>query len=88
MAGIERRDIGSKLVGRHLVGQIGGEAGIRREVNLRHLVLRATRIESGRQDIFQMYIDRYKDNYPDIIAGFPPIEEFSKGGALFELVGR
>jgi hypothetical protein len=50
--------------------------------------MRATRIESGRQDIFQMYIDRYKDNYPDIIAGFPPIEEFSRGGALLELVRR
>jgi len=50
--------------------------------------MRATRIESGREDIFQMYIDRYKDNYPDIIAGFPPIEEFSQGAALFELAGR
>lgn len=30
--------------------------------------MRATRIEPGRQDIFQMYIDRYKDNYPEIIA--------------------
>ena len=50
--------------------------------------MRATRIESGRQDIFQMYIDRYKDNYPDIIASFPPIEEFSRGGALLELVRR
>ena len=50
--------------------------------------MRATRIESGREDIFQMYIDRYKDNYPDTIAGFPPIEEFSQGAALFELAGR
>ena len=48
----------------------------------------ATRIQSGRQDIFQMYIDRYKDNYPDIIAGFPPVEEFAKGAALFELNRR
>ena len=50
--------------------------------------MRATRIEPGRQDIFQMYIDRYKDNYPEIIATFPPVEEFSQGGALFELVSR
>ena len=50
--------------------------------------MRATRITSGRSDIFQRYIDRYKDNYPEIIASFPPIDEFSAGGALFELVRR
>ena len=50
--------------------------------------MRAARITSGRQDIFQMYIDRYKDNYPEIIASFPPIEQFAQGGALFELVDR
>ena len=49
--------------------------------------MQATRIE-GRQDLFQMYIDRYKDNYPDIIASFPPIEQFAQGGALFELAAR
>ena len=42
----------------------------------------------GRQDIFQMYIGRYKGNYPEIIAGFPAIEEFARGGALCERVGR
>jgi hypothetical protein len=35
-----------------------------------------------------MPVDRYKDNYPEIIATFPPVEEFSQGGALFELVSR
>ena len=50
--------------------------------------MRATRIQSGRQDIFQMYVDRYKEKYPEIIASFPPIEEFSQGGALFELSSR
>ncbi len=50
--------------------------------------MRATRIESGPREIFQKYIDRYKDNYPEIIEGFPPMEEFSKGAALFELAGR
>ena len=50
--------------------------------------MRATRIAAGREDMFQKYIDRYKDNYPEIIASFPPIEEFSQGAALFELVSR
>jgi hypothetical protein len=50
--------------------------------------MRATRLEPGRQDIVQKYIDRYKDDYPDIIADFPPVEEFSQGAAVFELVSR
>jgi hypothetical protein len=50
--------------------------------------MRATRVESGRREISQMYIDRYKDKYPEIIDSFPPIEEFSQGAALFELVSR
>ena len=50
--------------------------------------MRATRLNPGPQHLFQKYIDRYKDNYPDIIAGFPPIEEFSQGAALFELTRR
>ena len=50
--------------------------------------MRATRLEPGRQDVFQMYIDRYKGNYPDIIAGFPPLEQFAAGAALFELTAR
>ena len=50
--------------------------------------MRATRIDSGRQDIFQMYLDRYRDNYPEIIADFPPVDVFSQGGALIELTRR
>jgi hypothetical protein len=50
--------------------------------------MRATRVPAGRQDLFQKYVDRYKDNYPDIIAGFPPMEEFAQGAAVLELVAR
>ena len=57
-------------------------------VTLNTYDMHATRIESGRRDILQMYIDRYKDNYPEIIASLPPIEEFSQGAALFELNSR
>ncbi|MEM8766856.1 MAG: hypothetical protein AAGE43_05400 [Pseudomonadota bacterium] len=39
-------------------------------------------------DVLQAYIDRYKADYPDIIASFPPMEEFSQGGAVFQLSSR
>ncbi|MDH3644027.1 MAG: DUF2255 family protein [Gammaproteobacteria bacterium] len=47
--------------------------------------MRATPLEAGRREIAQKYIDRYKDNYPDIISGLPPIDEFSQGAAILEL---
>jgi hypothetical protein len=50
--------------------------------------MRATRLAQGRRDIVEKYINRYKDNYPDIIAGFPPIEQFAEGAAVFELDAR
>ncbi len=53
--------------------------------------MRANRLPAGHPlmvDVLQAYIDRYKEDYPDIIAGFPPMEEFSQGGAVFELSSR
>jgi hypothetical protein len=50
--------------------------------------MRASRMPPGREDIFQAYIDRYRDGYPDIVGNFPPLAEFAQGGALFELIPR
>jgi hypothetical protein len=50
--------------------------------------MRATRLNPGPRYLFEKYINRYKDSYPDIIAGFPPMDEFSQGAALFELTRR
>ena len=49
--------------------------------------LTATRVD-GRVEVLQSYIDRYREDYPDIIASFPPMEEFAAGAALFELSAR
>lgn len=73
---------------RYWVGRATRSPDVRLRIGDDAYDLRATRIQSGPQSIFQKYIDRYKDNYPEIIANFPPIEEFSKGAALFELVSR
>jgi hypothetical protein len=50
--------------------------------------MRATRLQPGPQEIFLKYINRYKDDYPEIIDSFPPPEEFATGAALFELTRR
>ncbi len=50
--------------------------------------MRATRLQPGPQEIFLKYINRYKDDYPEIIASFPPPEEFASNAAVFELTRR
>jgi hypothetical protein len=50
--------------------------------------MRATRLQPGPQEIFLKYINRYKDDYPEIIASFPPPEEFASSAVAFELTRR
>ena len=50
--------------------------------------MRATRMPPGRVDVLEAYVARYKDDYPDIIADFPPLPELAAGSALFQLTPR
>lgn len=50
--------------------------------------MQAKQLQPGPQEIFLKYIDRYKDDYPEIIASFPPPEEFANSAAVFELTRR
>lgn len=50
--------------------------------------MRATRLQPGPQEIFLKYINRYKDDYPEIVASFPPPAEFASSAAVFELTRR
>ena len=48
----------------------------------------ATRMPPGRVDVLTAYVDRYQADYPEIIDGFPPLDEMAQGSALFELSPR
>jgi len=50
--------------------------------------MHANRLGPGHEDIFQTYVDRYQAGYPDIVGDFPPVAEFAREGALFELTPR
>ena len=50
--------------------------------------MRATRMPPGRIDVLEAYVNRYKDDYPEIINSFPPLPELAQGSALFELTPR
>lgn len=48
----------------------------------------ATRMPPSREDVLGAYVGRYQDDYPEIIDGFPPLEELAAGSALFALTPR
>ena len=47
--------------------------------------LTATRLSEGWQPVLTAYVDKYKADYPDIVAEFPPLEEAEGQFALFRL---
>lgn len=50
--------------------------------------LTATRVTDGWQPVVQAYVDKYRPDYPDIVAGFPPMAEAEGQFALFRLQAR
>lgn len=50
--------------------------------------MRARRMPTGRIDVLEAYVNRYKAGYPQIIDSFPPLPEMAEGSALFELAPR
>ena len=47
--------------------------------------LTARRVTEGWEPILQAYVTKYEPDYPEIIAGFPPLEEAEGQFALFRL---
>lgn len=80
----------------HVVGsresgwtQMLGEGGpVRLRIDQETYDLTATRLGDGLKKIYTAYIGKYQDDYPDIIAGFPPFEEARDGTAVYRLAPR
>lgn len=47
--------------------------------------LDATPVTDGWQEVLTAYVEKYRADYPDIIAGFPAIEEAADSVAVFRL---
>ncbi len=47
--------------------------------------LTATPVVAGWQPVLEAYVEKYRADYPDIVAGFPPIEEAENQVAVFRL---
>lgn len=67
------------------VERIGDGAPVQMRIDDRTYDLTARRIKDGWQPVLEAYVAKYRDDYPDIIAGFPPLEEAEGQFALFRL---
>jgi hypothetical protein len=47
--------------------------------------LRAMPVHEGWEAVLTAYVDKYREEYPDIIAGFPSVEEARSSVAVFRL---
>ncbi|MEM6709044.1 MAG: hypothetical protein AAF648_09690 [Pseudomonadota bacterium] len=61
----------------------GGPVKLRLEGSTYDLV--AERVTDGWEPILAAYIDKYKVNYPEIVSGFPSLEEAEGAFGLFRL---
>lgn len=47
--------------------------------------LRASRVTDGWQDVLNAYVEKYRPDYPDIVAGFPSLDEAEGTVAVYRL---
>lgn len=67
------------------VSRLGSGGPVRMRLGDNTYALRAERITDNWRAILGAYIDKYQADYPDIIAGFPAVEEAEGQFALFRL---
>ena len=64
---------------------IGSGGSVRMRMGEQTYELRAEPMTTGWERILEAYVDKYRPDYPDIVAGFPTIEEAEGSMAVFRL---
>lgn len=67
------------------VAMIGAGAPVEMRLGDNTYALNAVTVVSGWEDVLTAYVDKYRADYPDIIAGFPAIDEAKGAVAVFRL---
>ncbi len=67
------------------VDMIGAGAPVQMRLEDATYALRAEPVTSGWQSVLTEYVDKYRPDYPDIVAGFPSVEEAEDQIAVFRL---
>ncbi len=67
------------------VEMIGQGSPVEMRLGERTYALNATLLSSGWEPVLNAYVDKYRPDYPEIVDGFPPIEEAPDSIAVFRL---
>jgi hypothetical protein len=67
------------------VGMIGERSPVEIRLDENTYALQASLVADGWEPILQAYVDKYRPDYPEIVAGFPSIEEAQGQIAVFRL---
>jgi len=64
---------------------LGAQSTVRVRIEEQTYTLMAKRVTKNYEKIVTAYGDKYRPNYPDIVAGFPSLEETASSTAVFRL---
>lgn len=67
------------------VEMIGAGAPVQMRLGDATYALRAEPVETGWEAVLTAYVDKYRADYPDIVAGFPALEDAAGQIAVFRL---
>lgn len=64
---------------------LGDGAPVSLRIEDKTFSLNASRVKAGWQPVMLKYIDKYRPDYPDVVAGFPSMEEAAGKISVFRL---
>lgn len=67
------------------VRMIGSGSPVEMRLGDQTYSLQATPVTDGWEDVLTAYVNKYRPDYPDIVAGFPPVEEARGQVSVFRL---
>lgn len=67
---------------------IGGSGPVRMRLGDETYDMQATLMTTGWQPVLEAYVDKYREDYPEIIDGFPSIDEAEGAVSVFQLLPR
>lgn len=70
------------------VQKLGGGGPVEVRIEDSTYLLSAEKATSGLESIWTAYVDKYRADYPDIVASFPSPEEAALGASIFRLTAR
>ena len=68
------------------VNKLGQGGAVRLRMGANTYSLNASLVTDGWEPILEAYVNKYRPDYPDIVNGFPPVEEAAATTSVFRLI--